>query len=88
MRRGGELFCGRHLAESQRKYGRWDEASGKVVDMTTEVLHNGLAEAKIRSEKVLKGQVRRGVVHYSAVYYDDICVALGRDPTPSDKCYA
>ena len=62
MRRGGELFCGRHLAEAQRKYGRWDEASGKVVDMTKEVLHNGFAEAKIRSEKVLKGQVRRGVV--------------------------
>ena len=54
VRRGGELFCGRHLVESQRNYGRWDEASGKVVDMTTEVLHKGLAEAKIRFEKVLK----------------------------------
>ena len=32
-----------------------------------------------------KEQVRRGVVHYSAEYYDDILVALGRDPTPSDN---
>ena len=75
------------LSESNRKKRERGSECSAVSDVAIPMKHRREVQ-KTETAADLGGrkeQVRRGVVHYSAEYYDDILVALGRDPTPSDN---